>query len=187
MKIGMVAKIRHGALLKFRKDMGITQAAAAKMAGVSHRDWNALECMHFGRVPKVAVKAIAELVGEPPESVSPEELKGKSLGETRIAYREVPAHTILDHDAADRLILPSPADVACDRDEIQSLMELLKFLPYRKREIIELRYGIGYDRAYTLEEAGKIMKITRERVRQIEISAIRLLRDIADKRRTGSS
>ena len=52
---------------------------------------------------------------------------------------------------------------------------LLKTLTYREREIICLRYGLGDGYTYTLEEVGRIFKVTRERVRQIEAKAVRKL------------
>ena len=52
---------------------------------------------------------------------------------------------------------------------------ILKTLSYREREIIKLRYGIGDGYTYTLEEVGRIFKVTRERVRQVEAKAIRKL------------
>jgi RNA polymerase primary sigma factor len=58
------------------------------------------------------------------------------------------------------------------RDRIE---QVLKSLTYREREIIKLRYGIGDGYTYTLEEVGKIFKVTRERVRQVEAKAIRKL------------
>ncbi len=58
------------------------------------------------------------------------------------------------------------------RDKIESV---LKTLTYREREIIKLRYGLGDGYSYTLEEVGRIFKVTRERVRQIEAKAVRKL------------
>jgi len=58
------------------------------------------------------------------------------------------------------------------RDKIDNL---LKTLTYREREIIRLRYGLGDGLSYTLEEVGRIFKVTRERVRQIEAKAVRKL------------
>lgn len=52
---------------------------------------------------------------------------------------------------------------------------LLKTLTYREREIIKLRFGLGDGYTYTLEEVGRIFKVTRERVRQIEAKAVRKL------------
>ncbi len=58
------------------------------------------------------------------------------------------------------------------RDKIEGL---LKTLTYREREIIRLRYGLGDGYTYTLEEVGRIFKVTRERVRQIEAKAVQKL------------
>ncbi len=52
---------------------------------------------------------------------------------------------------------------------------VLKTLTYREREIIRLRYGLGDGYSYTLEETGRIFKVTRERIRQIEAKALRKL------------
>ena len=60
------------------------------------------------------------------------------------------------------------------RDKIDGL---LKTLTYREREIIRLRYGLGDGYTYTLEEVGRIFKVTRERVRQIEAKAVRKLQN----------
>jgi RNA polymerase primary sigma factor len=57
----------------------------------------------------------------------------------------------------------------------QRIEEVLKTLTYREREILKLRYGIGDGYTYTLEEVGRIFKVTRERVRQVEAKAIRKL------------
>jgi RNA polymerase primary sigma factor len=58
------------------------------------------------------------------------------------------------------------------KDRISSILQTLSF---REREIIKLRYGIGDGYTYTLEEVGRIFKVTRERVRQIEAKAVRKL------------
>jgi len=58
------------------------------------------------------------------------------------------------------------------KDKIEGVLQTLTF---REREIIKLRYGIGDGYTYTLEEVGRIFKVTRERVRQIEAKAVRKL------------
>ena len=58
------------------------------------------------------------------------------------------------------------------KDKIESL---LKTLTYREREIIRLRYGLTDGYTYTLEEVGRIFRVTRERVRQIEAKAVKKL------------
>ncbi|MBX3432433.1 MAG: sigma-70 family RNA polymerase sigma factor [Pirellulales bacterium] len=54
---------------------------------------------------------------------------------------------------------------------------LLMTLTYREREIVRLRYGLHDGYCYTLEEVGRIFKVTRERVRQIEAKAISKLQN----------
>jgi RNA polymerase primary sigma factor len=66
-----------------------------------------------------------------------------------------------------------PADIETAGNEMlkQRIEQVLKTLTYREREIIKLRYGIGDGYTYTLEEVGRIFKVTRERVRQVEAKA----------------
>jgi len=58
----------------------------------------------------------------------------------------------------------------------QEVRRALNNLNQREREVIELRFGLLDDHDYTLEEVGRKLKVTRERVRQIEERAIRKLR-----------
>ena len=67
----------------------------------------------------------------------------------------------------------SPSDAATSDMLRQRISDVLKTLTYREREILKLRYGIGDGYTYTLEEVGRIFKVTRERVRQVESKAIR--------------
>jgi RNA polymerase primary sigma factor len=76
----------------------------------------------------------------------------------------------IEDDAAESPVQSAGNDMLRGRIE-----EVLKTLTYREREILKLRYGIGDGYTYTLEEVGKIFKVTRERVRQVEAKAIRKL------------
>ncbi|MFN9992423.1 MAG: sigma-70 family RNA polymerase sigma factor, partial [Phycisphaerales bacterium] len=69
----------------------------------------------------------------------------------------------------------APADTAAQEMLRGRIESVLRTLTYREREIIKLRYGIGDGYTYTLEEVGRIFKVTRERVRQVEAKAIRKL------------
>jgi len=69
----------------------------------------------------------------------------------------------------------SPVQSATQEMLKERIDHVLKTLTYREREIIKLRYGIGDGYTYTLEEVGRIFKVTRERVRQVEAKAIRKL------------
>ncbi len=76
----------------------------------------------------------------------------------------------IEDGTADSPIETAGTEMLKDRIE-----DVLKTLTYREREIIKLRYGIGDGYTYTLEEVGRIFKVTRERVRQVEAKAIRKL------------
>ena len=76
----------------------------------------------------------------------------------------------IEDETAESPIQTAGTEMLKDRIE-----EILKTLTYREREIIKLRYGIGDGYTYTLEEVGRIFKVTRERVRQVEAKAIRKL------------
>jgi len=69
----------------------------------------------------------------------------------------------------------SPVSAAANEMLKDKIEGVLKTLTYREREIIKLRYGLGDGYTYTLEEVGRIFKVTRERVRQIEAKAVRKL------------
>tara|TARA_R110002072_G_scaffold302710_2_gene487809 strand:+ start:433331 stop:434980 length:1650 start_codon:yes stop_codon:yes gene_type:complete len=69
----------------------------------------------------------------------------------------------------------SPVSSAAQEMLKDKIDYVLKTLTYREREIIKLRYGLGDGYTYTLEEVGRIFKVTRERVRQIEAKAVRKL------------
>jgi RNA polymerase primary sigma factor len=69
----------------------------------------------------------------------------------------------------------SPVQAATQEMLKDKIEQVLKTLTYREREIIKLRYGLGDGYTYTLEEVGRIFKVTRERVRQIEAKAVRKL------------
>ncbi len=80
----------------------------------------------------------------------------------------------------------SPSNTAASEMLSQRIEQVLKTLTYREREILKLRYGIGDGYTYTLEEVGRIFKVTRERVRQVEAKAIRKLQHPVRSRKLSS-
>ena len=71
---------------------------------------------------------------------------------------------------------PAPADSATYNLLKEHLQKILNDLPPREVRILQLRYGLLDGQAYTLEEVGNKMGVTRERVRQIEAQALSRLR-----------
>jgi len=80
----------------------------------------------------------------------------------------------------------SPDESATSEMLRSRINDVLKTLTYREREILKLRYGIGDGYTYTLEEVGRIFKVTRERVRQVESKAIRKLQHPVRRKRLTS-
>jgi len=90
----------------------------------------------------------------------------RPIGESEDSY----FGDFIEDDTAESPVQSATQEMLKDRID-----EVLKTLTYREREIIKLRYGIGDGYTYTLEEVGRIFKVTRERVRQVEAKAIRKL------------
>lgn len=79
--------------------------------------------------------------------------------------------------------LPAPDDTATFNLLREHLDSVLDGLPPREVRILQLRYGLLDGQAYTLEEVGRKMGVTRERVRQIEAQALSRLRHPAIRRK----
>ncbi|MCS7281952.1 MAG: sigma-70 family RNA polymerase sigma factor [Anaerolineae bacterium] len=77
----------------------------------------------------------------------------------------------------------APADVVNTSMLRDVLQEILQELPPREVRVLQLRYGLVDGETYTLEEVGKKLGVTRERVRQIEAQALSRLRHPAHARR----
>ena len=71
---------------------------------------------------------------------------------------------------------PDPIEILLKEENRQELYKIMdEVLTLREREIIKLRYGVEGMGSYTLNEVGRIFKVSRERVKQIECKAIRKL------------
>ncbi|MFO0858812.1 MAG: sigma-70 family RNA polymerase sigma factor [Phycisphaerales bacterium] len=135
---------------------------------------------------KTAQKLLIQEQGAEPTIDEIAEKCGMSNAEVRKALRVGKSPISLDRPVGDSEdaslgdFVPDdgggePADQAAQEMLKQRIEAVLKTLTYREREIIKLRYGIGDGYTYTLEEVGRIFKVTRERVRQVEAKAIRKL------------
>jgi RNA polymerase primary sigma factor len=77
----------------------------------------------------------------------------------------------------------SPFELAADHLRRENLRRALAALPEREREVIEMRFGLVGERAYTLEEVGKAFNVTRERIRQIENHTLKKLEALPEAQR----
>ncbi len=78
---------------------------------------------------------------------------------------------------------PSPYEEASRELLKESINEVLETLDPREAEVLKLRFGLEGKSPKTLEEVGKIFKVTRERIRQIEAKALRKLRHPSRRKR----
>lgn len=70
----------------------------------------------------------------------------------------------------------SPSDTVANTDLKERVREVLKTLTPREEKVLKMRFGIDVASEHTLEEVGKDFAVTRERIRQIEVKALRKLR-----------
>ncbi|PKO18363.1 MAG: RNA polymerase subunit sigma [Chloroflexi bacterium HGW-Chloroflexi-10] len=126
----------------------------------------------LGREP--SVEELAEALDVPPKKVE---------NMIQVARRPLSLETPTD-DEEDSVLgdfieddeAPPPDDTATYNLLKEHLEEVLNGLPPREVRILQLRYGLLDGQAYTLEEVGRKMGVTRERVRQIEAQALSRLR-----------
>lgn len=125
-----------------------------------------------------SAEEIAELVSKPVENVQ------KLLGlNERVASIDMPMgdsdkpviETIADNESSDPEVLLQSTNIS------GNLEKWLDMLPDKHAEVLSRRFGLrGYEMS-TLEEVGREIGLTRERVRQIQVEALRKLREIVEK------
>lgn len=122
---------------------------------------------------------IARLLDKPVEDVE----RMLSLNE-RVTSMDTPigpssdktlVDTVPDHQVSD------PVSILQDSDLCVSLDQWLDELSEKQREVVARRFGLRGHESSTLEEVGREIGLTRERVRQIQVEALRRLRDILEK------
>lgn len=101
--------------------------------------------------------------------------------------RPINNHTSFDDKDPVASMIPNesvdPIDAAIEHEAIEKLSQLLDSLEPREKEIIMLRHGIGGGAPMSLEQVGRTLGVTRERIRQIQAKASRKLRIKAEKLR----
>jgi RNA polymerase primary sigma factor len=133
----------------------------------------------LGRDP--SVEELADHLEVPPKKVE---------NMIQVARRPLSLETPTDDEEDSVLVdfieddeAPPPDDTATYNLLKEHLEEVLEQLPPREVRILQLRYGLLDGQAYTLEEVGRKMGVTRERVRQIEAQALSRLRHPSIRRK----
>lgn len=128
--------------------------------------------MTLGREP--SIEEVAAKIGESVE-------KTRMMENLTLSF--VSLDTPIDDDGKLELaeVIPdhlhaSPVEELDRKTALEDIEKALANLSDREREIVRLRYGLHDGKAHTLEELGQMMGVTRERVRQLEMKALRILR-----------
>lgn len=131
----------------------------------------------FGRAP--THEELAEVLEVPLQNISGIE---RAMEAAQCMTQPIP----IDQDGGGADLVrdeqtPSPPDALLAQTQAQDLDVLLADMQPRDAIILRLRYGLDGQPPKTLKEIGEVVGLTRERVRQIELSALEHLRSIVDR------
>ncbi|MEW6586633.1 MAG: RNA polymerase sigma factor RpoD [Nitrospirota bacterium] len=139
----------------------------------------------INKITKVARELVQEIGREPTPAEIADRLKipvEKVSSILKISKEPISLETPIGEedthlrDFIEDKAMPSPLDYAIQDDMRKKIDQILCSLPPKEEKIIRKRFGIGMDIPHTLEEVGLEFDVTRERIRQIEVKAIRKLK-----------
>jgi RNA polymerase primary sigma factor len=138
------------------------------------------------RITKVTRELVQEIGREPTHIEIAERLKipvEKVIGILKMSREPISLETPIGEEEDSHLrdliedkAMLSPLDSAMQGDMKKKIDRILCTLTPKEEKIIRRRFGIGGDAPHTLEEVGLEFDVTRERIRQIEVKAIRKLK-----------
>src|SRR3990167_4745413 len=175
--IGIRRIAYHHELKRFRDLNGYSQGDIADFCGISKSNYGNIERLISFPNEELAVQ-IADLFEVAPEILFPKwtmpvfnkqhklvdrvvEMKREMLASREVMLLEAPDDT---EEVIDKQLLK------------KNIKDALKTLSLREAKVLELRFGLDDDKQKTLEETARKFGVTRERIRQVEIKALRRLR-----------
>ncbi|MBI4225212.1 MAG: hypothetical protein HY617_02690 [Candidatus Sungbacteria bacterium] len=180
-RVAFVGRLKNAALSEFLAKKKWSQTRLAKELGVTLPVVNRWILLKGAPQDEIILRKLKELLCQLREDIFPDFFQSqewkemqKQVGGEHIVIREIPVQTLLN---SGQLSLPSP-EIEYDMKELSvKLQDALNSLPSRQKEVVELRFGLVDGIQHTLEETGKILGgLKKERVRQLELAAIRNLR-----------
>jgi RNA polymerase sigma factor (sigma-70 family) len=123
----------------------------------------------IARKLRMPVSKVEEILGVVPEPQALEDVSSEDESPGLLRF-------IADPNA------PSPLERTVDRELKEKVESTLRVLNSREEEVVRLRFGIGREMPYTLEEIGRVMGLSRERVRQIEATALKKIQSAEESR-----
>jgi RNA polymerase sigma factor (sigma-70 family) len=139
--------------------MGSVTRASRQLAQRLEREPTPAEVAVEVDLPEDVVRDLVRLAREPISIDEPNDDEGSAVADT------------LEDESS-----PHPPDVAVANGLRFQVQRVLDTLSPREARVLALRFGIGDRAEWTLEEIGSTMRVTRERIRQIEAAALRKLR-----------
>ena len=134
-----------------------------------------------------ASRSLVQQMGREPTLEEIAERMGVSLDKVlkvlKVAKKPISLETPIGEEEDSRLEdfiedkeMISPQDAAISSNMTRQIQRVLSTLNKREERILRMRFGIGEKRDHTLEEVGQDFDVTRERIRQIEVKALRKLK-----------
>jgi RNA polymerase primary sigma factor len=139
--------------------LGAVTRAARVLAQELGREPTSAEVAARVELPEEVVRDLVRLSREPISLEDPGDDEGSAVA------------AALEDESS-----PQPAELAIASGLRRQVHRVLETLSTREAEVLQLRFGIGDRAERTLEEIGATMRVTRERIRQIEAAALRKLR-----------
>jgi RNA polymerase sigma factor (sigma-70 family) len=182
------AAIKHGDLHKAIKKLGSSKALAEHL-GVdsgSISEWYGYKSCppivpsrHWpqSRIDELERKLFA-LTGKLLDDLFPATIRDRAfldMDKNVEATKEIDSHHLLGTVRSVQRIAQQEPDVVEVAELQEAVHSALNSLSWREKEVVKMRNGIGVDKPMTLDEVGDVLRITKERVRQIEGKALRKL------------
>lgn len=187
MKVAIQARLKNGILFEAAKKMG-SQSALARHLGIPATELG--EWVNFKR-SAISLRSsrspatwqeienkLFELTGCTLEEIFPPEIRSAAFlkREKKIeAIVEMPVEQLMAAGAVPQLP-PAPDELLFTKERSAMIERVLAGLSPRQRQVIKLRFGLSGEDEHPLTEVAAKMNVTSERVRQIEMKALKRLR-----------
>lgn len=190
MKVRATLRLRNEALIAARERLGLSQKAAADRCGVNLTTYGGAEAFDLRKVKDGRRKLSVETAMRKAEQIA----RGMGVDISDVVSAEffdTPPRVQFSvvAEMTPKAILAAggrfesrnalPATALSDADEQRRYLErALQGRTERERMVVTLLYGLDGKGSRTLDEVGKTLRCSRERVRQLEARALRKIRDL---------
>ena len=179
-KVRLELRVKNAELIRAREEIGWTQTEAAQKIGISQTALGSYETLRAYPGEEIQDK-ICEFYGLAKEEIFPEELRYvATINQPKkfITEKYIPKEKLISLTNVNKKLLPHyTIEEEISKKELPALIDktLIELLTPRQSEIVKLRFGMERSHPHTLEEIANMLRITRERVRNIEMKAMRTL------------